>query len=83
MYSTCTVCFSIWICLFLINTSLTIDEDKSGNLDAAECDSLFRLLYHIDELTQELKKILKEIDSDGDGLLSFGAFVNPFVVLKK
>lgn len=51
----------------------SVDDDHNGTLDAAECDSLFRLLYNTNELSPQIKKVLKDVDANGDGLLSLGA----------
>lgn len=49
-----------------------VDDDRNGTLDAAECDSLFRLLYHTNELSDDIKQVLKSVDANSDGLLSLG-----------
>ncbi|DBA03505.1 TPA: hypothetical protein N0F65_011406 [Lagenidium giganteum] len=52
------------------------DDDRNGTLDSAECDSLFRLLYHTNELSNDIKQLLKDVDANGDGLLSLGKYTS-------
>lgn len=55
-------------------TCFFVDDDHNGTLDAAECDSLFRLLYHTDELSDDIKRVLQSVDANGDGLLSLSTY---------
>jgi hypothetical protein len=55
---------------------LALDDDHNGTLDAAECDSLFRLLYHTDNLPSVVKTQLKSMMSHDDGVITLGSSVD-------
>ncbi|KAG6623945.1 uncharacterized protein IUM83_01832 [Phytophthora cinnamomi] len=51
------------------------DDDHNGTLDAAECESLFRLLYHTDNLPSIVKNQLKSMTSNDSGAITLDAFL--------
>ncbi|KAJ8564154.1 hypothetical protein ON010_g7192 [Phytophthora cinnamomi] len=52
----------------------TPDDDHNGTLDAAECESLFRLLYHTDNLPSIVKNQLKSMTSNDSGAITLGSY---------
>ncbi|KAH7484534.1 uncharacterized protein KRP23_3595 [Phytophthora ramorum] len=51
------------------------DDDHNGTLDAAECESLFRLLYHTDTLPSIVKSQLKSMTSNENGVITLDVFL--------
>ncbi|KAL3668652.1 hypothetical protein V7S43_005951 [Phytophthora oleae] len=58
------------------------DDDHNGTLDAAECESLFRLLYHTENLPSIVKNQLKSMTSNEAGVITLDAFLTMCVSKK-
>jgi Ca2+-binding EF-hand superfamily protein len=43
------------------------DVDKKEHLTEPECDALVRMLYNQEEVSPEIKEVLRVMDADGDG----------------
>eukprot|EP00940_MAST-03C_sp_MAST-3C-sp2_P000710 g710.t1 len=61
------------------------DIDGNGTLEPVECASLLRMIFAQDELDDTLKKIIVEMDADGDGEIDFGELLDyvedrPFMI---
>eukprot|EP01052_Picozoa_sp_SAG31_P044268 SAG31_NODE_7654_length_1628_cov_31.831262_2_plen_110_part_01 len=51
-----------------------LDRDKSGSLDAHELQRALKLL-HLNLTAEQIKPIIDELDSDGDGDVDIGEFM--------
>jgi serine/threonine-protein phosphatase 2B regulatory subunit len=51
------------------------DADGGGELDIAEVDALCRMLYNTEETADNVKEVIKAMDTDGDGTVSLGELV--------
>ncbi|CAD8072191.1 unnamed protein product [Paramecium sonneborni] len=47
------------------------NEDKTGNIDA---EKLIRIIKNEFELTIDIEGLIKEVDTDGSGVIEFGEF---------
>lgn len=75
IYINISLTFTVFLKVYSSFKSLIldiVDEDNSGTLDSAECESLFRLLYHTNELSSKVRQIIIEVDAHSGGTLSFG-----------
>ena len=52
------------------------DLDGNGTLAPEECASLLRMIFAKEDLDDRLKRIIVEMDADGDGEVDFGELVD-------
>ncbi|KAI8914190.1 hypothetical protein EDD86DRAFT_273297 [Gorgonomyces haynaldii] len=58
----------------------SFDKDKSGSIDRNEFKKLYQDLVNKKLINKPLDEILKRLDKNSDGLVSFGEFISLFAI---